>query len=242
MILRTRGFTYVELIVVLALVALGIILLLPALGARRGGHSRPLMNANQLRGIHSGLFLYAQDNKSYYPGFTADGKRMDDYSVEYRFQLMLDENYFTGEYIISPSESKTALTQTDVRPTTANYSYAMLNLSDENSPRNDDWQETSNSQAVMLSDRAILGKREDGKRVLSSVQTSYTPEMTRPWEGAVAFNDNHVERIKSHILPLTAYGWGANKLGYVDDNLFDTVGASMVYQGIDDIIDSEGSQ
>ncbi|MAX25529.1 MAG: hypothetical protein CMJ19_13595 [Phycisphaeraceae bacterium] len=201
-----------------------------------------MQNATQLRGIHSGLVLYAQDNKSYYPGYASNGKRMADYAVEYRFQLMLDDNYFTGEYIISPSETKTALAQTGIRPTTENYSYAMLSLSNENSPRNDDWQDSSGSEAVVLSDRAVLGKRKDGKRVLSSVQTSYTPQTTRPWEGTVVYNDNHVERIKSHILPLTAYGWAENREGYVDDNLFDTIGASMVYRGKDSIVDQEMMQ
>jgi hypothetical protein len=80
---HAAGFNVWEVLVVLALLAIGIALLLPALN--RGGHRVPrsMQNNTQLRGIHQGMFVYAQSNKSgggdgFFPGLSSRGEALAD--------------------------------------------------------------------------------------------------------------------------------------------------------------------
>ncbi len=226
-----RAFSLVDVLAVVAFLMLVIAFVLPMLNFN-SRTARRLPFSSQLRGIHSAMVLYSQGNNTYYPGFDSQGNRLEDYSTEYRFQMMLDENYFTGEYIISPSETKTALTKTGIKPTTANYSYAFLNLSVLDSPRIDEWKEKKvyNDKAVVVSDRAVaLNDKGD----LKSVHTNPSPDGGSEWRGQVGWNDNHVTFESTHILA-TQYGDQSTKV----DNLFDTKLGSMVYSGDQIIIDS----
>ena len=70
---RTKGFTVIELVVVI-LAAVWVLIFLPMLFGRRHGRSAPLMRESvNARNIGMAMNVYANSNKDYFPGLTADG-------------------------------------------------------------------------------------------------------------------------------------------------------------------------
>lgn len=213
---RSCGKTLLELLTVLAVVIMLAAIALPAVVANGRGH--PMMqSSSQLKGIHQSMFTYAQGNRSYFPGFNAQGELIDA-SPEYRFQVMLEGDYFQGRYMISPAE--TAATVWATGPVTyENYSYAMLRIGDANDDRfrRQEWRDTANSLAVVMSDR--------NTGFSGQYQSVWTNE-PGVWRGSVAWNDNHVTQETSPVMENTQYGESS---GVTDDNLFET--GDGVYEG-----------
>lgn len=116
---------------------------------------------------------------------------------------MLDGDYFTPEYAISPSETKT---MTEYVPATGagvnpvlfepmgvkHYSYAMLQFASDaarvitptTAVRAAEWSQTLNSQAIVVSDRNVGADNAGG---MQSVHSE-----VGEWIGSVLWNDNHV--------------------------------------------------
>ncbi|MFW6060059.1 MAG: hypothetical protein ACODAQ_07740, partial [Phycisphaeraceae bacterium] len=176
------------------------------------------------RGVHQNMVVYAQSNKTgntngQFPGLnpnasimtntdannqlssldpftTIDGRR-----PAVRFGLMLDENLYSGDYIISPLESnpegfgspREAYTPGMGEFTTRHHSYAMLALTDENSgqtgseqARMSEWSETLNADA------AVVSARNTGGNATTQVSSLATQKDSGQFRGGVAWNDNHV--------------------------------------------------
>lgn len=235
---RRRAFTLLELVAILVVVAVAAALLMPGFGRHHRGPRRQMPNNTQLRGIHQGMVMYAQGNGNYFPGLNKDGRDAD-LSVENRLQILLEANYFTGDYAVSPSETKTVWTTGPV--TSANYSYAMLHVPAAGG-RRDEWFTTLNTQAIALSDRNV-GTASAPLSVHAQAAT-HIPRPPRPWRplsggygysqpdwrGTVVYNDNHVIFESTHLLE-TRYGVAApNKA----DDLFQSPGtddALMIHSG-----------
>lgn len=213
-------FTLIDTVVVVVVV-IGIVgLLLPLLSVPRGHGHRPMQSNTQVRGIHQSMVMYAQTNGNWFPGFDKYGDLINA-TVERRYEVLLEGNYFTGEYMISPSESKTEWTTGPV--TTANYSFAMLDI-DAPGQRAMEWQETLNTEA------ALMGDRNTGKDADAHVSSIHTDLNRGDWRGSLAWGDNHTAFSTTHLVD-TKYGEGPSITG---DNLFeDTSGddAYMIYSG-----------
>ncbi|MBL4702162.1 MAG: prepilin-type N-terminal cleavage/methylation domain-containing protein [Phycisphaeraceae bacterium] len=234
MMKTNKAFTLIELLVVISIIALLIGILLPALGAARRT-ARQMQNSTQIRGIHTALVLFSQGNNTYYPGLTTKGKILaaaaiyaagdqnttadeTGAAVGLRFRELLEDNYFTGEYAVSPSETKTRWAGSGNEVTALNLSYAMLQIT-TTGKRDNEWRDTSNSEAVVLSDRAKT--HATGK--VKSVHTNPSGT-TNEWRGSVGFNDNHVTFEATHDQLNLQYGDSS----ITADNLFDNSDANTL--------------
>lgn len=223
---HTKAFTLIELLVVISIIALLIGILLPALGAARRT-ARQMQNSTQVRGIHTALVLFSQGNNTYYVGsnskgqdqaVTATGDTVPQY-VEARFRSLLDDNYFTKEYMVSPSETKatsvgqtTGITTIDNGVTlNINYSYAMMEISAVQTDAREEWRDTSNSEAVIIGDRAKLNTGAFYKSVHTNPKSG-----TTEWRGSVGWNDNHVTFEATSNMAATQYYRTSN----INDDLF----------------------
>ncbi len=231
---RSKGFTLIELLVVISIIALLIGILLPALGAARRA-ARQMKSTTQVRGIVQGLVTYAGGNKERMPGTTSKGFIIydngnantsetgasgDGSTVEARFWLMLDQNAFTGEYAISPSETKTNWTTQEV--TSDNYSFALLNIHDgATSPssatdkirpnqtgRAREWKQSINTQAVLIADRARVDTGSIGSNY-DDIYSIHTTEDDAKWAGSVGRGDGSASFENEDALD-TKYGSADN--------------------------------
>ncbi|HAI12693.1 MAG TPA: hypothetical protein DCM28_13380 [Phycisphaerales bacterium] len=230
---RGKAFTLIELLVVISIIALLIGILLPALGAARRV-ARQMQNSTQIRGIQQSLVMFSQGNNSYYPGkntqgavaaatdlYDGDGTAQsgeDGYAPMLRFRELLEDNYFEGEYAVSPSETKTAWGGTGTSVQQIHISYGLLDIADAGQ-RTREWRDTSNSEAVVIADRAI-DNNDSGSNNIKSVHTNPTKD-TKEWRGSVGFNDNHVSFVATHDDQSTQYG----DTTIHNDNLFNKTNA-----------------
>lgn len=243
---RRSGFTLIELLVVISIIALLIGILLPALGAARRT-ARQMKSNTQVRGIQQSLVMFSQGNKNWYPGIRSNGTMAVPTglatansgigtTVEARYAILLQADYFQGEYCISPVEDAARFVWTTGTVGTLNYSFSMLRIgagiedlngnpvSRNNQFRREEWKQTLNQSAIVLSDRVVdLGGTPSFSASDPLTHVSIHTSDIGDWKGSVAWNDNHV-RFENKSVLVTKYGNFDNDGSAVngEDNIFDT--------------------
>lgn len=277
-----RGFTLIELLVVVSIIALLIAILLPALGAARQS-ARQIQNSTQLRGIHQGMFAFAQSNKGWFPGIGGDGQPLRggtsalahtlNITATYRasglgtnpnrrYAIMLETNYFTPEYVISPADSGLKelpdTTATGANVGNANYSYAMLSIhllpngtAWNNSPgtwqateRGQEWKDTANTQAIVLSDRAIADNGVAGNVSIGfeEYHSVWTEPGSLEWSGSALRNDGSVGFGRTPSDFMTRYGSAIKNASdhlFIDEGTNPRANARLAHQNTTATLSSE---
>lgn len=218
-----------------------------------GTRDRAQMQKHALHvvGMHNGLILYAQGNNDWYPGVDAQGKeqqatkktansigsgKLTGYHPGARIVPLLNGNFFTPDYAISPLDKEKSPAKNGQDISSSNYSWAMLRLSDEKATgRRSEWHCTINSQAAAVADRNTAAKAgKDARSILDG---------DNGWQGTIAWNDNHVEIVRSNV-QRTSFGQaqvGKDDLfaDDKDDNGKTGNDAAMVYHDASSYVDQK---
>jgi hypothetical protein len=200
--------------------------------------SRRLENDTRLRGIQQACVTYANGSGSYYPGRASNGSEDASQApghmkhgirVEQRYYILLEESYFTVDFIKSPQDPSPSTLTFDARTTDPSalasyHSYAMLQvpgMGDTSSgERKTEWGDTVNTDAAVLCDR------DTGNDPGNSTQSFHS---AGKWTGSVAWNDNHVSWEQTQVngkavLPTSKYGPEV----FLNDEIWSTAAAPGV--------------
>ena len=230
-----HAFSLTDLAAVLIVVAVAGSLALAEVSERQRADWQ-MQNATQLRGIHQACVTFAQSNKAgtndgYFPGLSPKGEPTAP-STGARLGLMIEGNYFTAGYIISPAEADVKPAGRGEEPTYKNYSYAMLQVFEpvDDAGRSAEWSETLSSDSVVLSDRNTAAGDER-----ASIWSEDWTDHLEGWRGTIVRNDNSTGFVESHVIENTRYagGWGQNKNPLSELNAEDDLFKSETEEGYD---------
>src|SRR5437764_2420335 len=102
--MKRRGFTLIERLVVVAIIALLIAILLPSLGKAKELSNRSVCAAN-VRGIMQSMVVYSADNNESYPFLAKDvGTAVKGPTAQQPGGIMNDVFYLVGNGSVAPKQ------------------------------------------------------------------------------------------------------------------------------------------
>jgi prepilin-type N-terminal cleavage/methylation domain-containing protein len=113
------GFTIVELLVCLVVAAVIAIFLVPLLSSPTRCGGRPIKDSTQVRGVHQGMVMFAQNNKDRYPmpsildpdGLTLAGDAAAKDTTANIMSVLIYNGFFGPELCVSPAEANGSIKQ-----------------------------------------------------------------------------------------------------------------------------------
>lgn len=205
---RTNAFTLIELLVVISIIALLIAILLPALSSARQS-ARSMQSATQIRGIQQGMFIYAQSNKTWYPGmdryaFSAadaltDASQIQGYNandttagnqaggdVAARYVICVRDELFTPDYLLSPLEVNETIEPwrdgVTYNTVSAISSYALPRIRNNTqmaTGRAREWSDNANASAIVVTDRLFRNSGATPAVDRGDASTHYSLQSTK---------------------------------------------------------------
>ncbi|MEO1237946.1 MAG: prepilin-type N-terminal cleavage/methylation domain-containing protein [Planctomycetota bacterium] len=164
-------------------------------------------------------------------GGTAAGSPMDVVAK------MLNGNFFTPDYVVNPADTDASEVEANQAVVynggaTNNFSYAMLDLgmvqgattvtagtAPPDQQRAQEWKETLNTSAIILSDKNTGNGATDGSTDISSVWVEID---SGDWRGGVVRNDNSTSFETTSEFEQTKYG---NAQAFTTDEMFVATGS-----------------
>jgi len=109
------GFTLTEVIVAIVIAFVVAIVLMPAFSRRSHGGGRQIKDSTQIRGIHQGMILWAQNNNDRYPlpsevdkndhTVASNGDPESKDTTANIMSMLIFNGFFSPEHCVSPAES-----------------------------------------------------------------------------------------------------------------------------------------
>jgi len=239
------GFTLIEMLVVISIIALLIGILLPALGMAKKQATR-YRNNSRVRTVFQAMATYSTGNGDRFPGVNSRGTMIangeetlesgDGWTTEGRYAIMFKEKVLPPESALSPLDPvniRFSWNGSNPAPNYVwgqHYSFALssiafgkpLNTSVRNF-RRDSWRNDGARRSVAVCDRNIGKGSESAPLSTNCAKSIHDDEL---WKGSTAFNDGHVEFLEQHFRVETRYSSGPlqfdSKLDRGTDNLFES--------------------
>lgn len=205
--LPKRAFTLVELLVVVAIIAIILAMILPKRYSGDGLPADPARCMSNLKQIGFGLIIYAEDNKQMFPWETPANETSNDKTKE----LPMVTRYFLPlTYLIKQPDVFVCPTdRTRTRTATNFVQFSNTNLSYFVSVSATAFLRTNQSLLILSGDRHLSLNNLPAKPGLCIVETYSAPGWTREMHysrdegprGNLLFTDGHVASFSSSGLP-----------------------------------------
>ncbi len=116
---RNRAFSLGEAIICAIVIAILIAIFLPTLGPRHHGGGRQIKDSTQVRGLHQGLIMFAQNNQDRFPlpslidpdNHTIDASAESKDTTANIFSILIWNGFFGPELCVSSAETNAAIKQ-----------------------------------------------------------------------------------------------------------------------------------
>lgn len=188
-----RGFTLLELAILIVILIVIVGVLIPALG---GSRPAPKMkNGTQLTAITKCQVLYADDHNGRFPQLGIGTTTGDTASARFQELTTKGSDPLGSNMLINPKDQGKQLYSGQGSLTTANFSYALL------AAHSPEWRNNFNARAPIACDRLVgPGSIWNAKQ----------------WEGSVAWGDTHVtyensRTMRTEMWDMLPAGWNATQ-------------------------------